>query len=273
MSTILSILLSNSFKVYFSPLYDKFSIIKALIVTVSESGSLIITTLVYVSVALVLTGMQPTSGSFIPIDFLKAPMAYVMTQAGQNQIAGLISIGSLAGLTSVLLVMELAATRILYAMSRDNFISARFQKLHPKYKTPYILTWVVGALCIIGTLTLDLNVAAELCNFGTFTSFIIVCIAVLILRHTQPERPRPFKVPLSPLFPVFGIVCCGGLMLYSMKSLSASSMIFPAWLVLGIIIYFTYGYRTNRKILMDKNTKNNFDINSEKETLNETANI
>ena len=237
-------------------------------------GSLIITTLVYVSVALVLTGMQPTSGTFIPMDFLKAPMAYVMTQVGQNQIAGLISIGSLAGLTSVLLVMELAATRILYAMSRDNFISARFQKLHPKYKTPYVLTWVVGILCIIGTLTLDLNVAAELCNFGTITSFIIVCVAVLILRHTQPDRKRPFKVPFSPLFPLLGIICCVSLMFYSTKSLSASSLIFPAWLVLGAIIYFTYGYQNNRKCLALKENNNieNKDLNN-KDTLDETANI
>lgn len=212
-------------------------------------GSLIATTVVYVSVALVLTGMQPTSGAFVPIDFLKAPMAYVMQQAGQNWVAGLISIGSLAGLTSVLLVLQLAATRILYAMSRDNFISTRFQKLHPKFKTPHVLTWTVGILCVFGTFILDLNVAAELCNFGTFTSFIIICVAVLILRKTEPDRPRPFKVPFSPLFPMLGIVCCGGLMIYSMQSLTTSALLFPLWLVLGIAIYFLYGYRKNREII------------------------
>ena len=209
-------------------------------------GSLIITTIVYVLVALVMTGMQATQG-VVPAGFLKAPMAYAMTTiAHQNWAAGLISIGALAGLTSVLLVLQMAATRILYAMSRDNFISKRFQKLHPKFHTPHVLTWTVALLSVVGVLTLDLNVAAELCNFGTFTSFIIVCVAVLILRKTDPDRPRPFKVPFAPVTPILGILCCGGLMVYSMKFLTTSALLFPLWLGIGAFIYFFYGYRKNR---------------------------
>ena len=208
-------------------------------------GSLIITTIVYVSVALVLTGMHSTSGP-VPADFLKAPMAYCMTLVHMNWAAGLISIGSLAGLTSVLLVLEMAATRILYAMSRDHFISKRFQKLHPKFHTPALLTWTVGLLAIVGILTLDLNVAAELCNYGTFTSFIIVCVAVLILRKTDPERPRPFKVPFSPVTPALGIICCGGLMIYKSMQPSGSALLFPVWLGVGAVIYLLYGYVKNR---------------------------
>lgn len=211
-------------------------------------GSLIVTTIVYVLVALVLTGMQPTSGVTIPAGFLKAPMAYVMGLAGQNWAAGLISIGSLAGLTSVLLVLQMAATRILYAMSRDNFLPKRLQKLHPKFHTPHVLTWTVGLVAIIGILTLDINVAAELCNFGTFTSFIIVCVAVLILRKTDPDRHRPFRVPFSPWFPAMGIICCGGLMIYSMQFLKTSAVLFPIWVGIGALIYFHYGYKKNRKI-------------------------
>ena len=203
-------------------------------------GSLIITTIVYVLVALVMTGMQATQG-VVPAGFLKAPMAYAMTTiAHQNWAAGLISIGSLAGLTSVLLVLQMAATRILYAMSRDNFISKRFQKLHPKFHTPHVLTWTVALLSVVGVLTLDLNVAAELCNFGTFTSFIIVCVAVLILRKTDPDRPRPFKVPFAPVTPILGILCCGGLMVYSMKFLTTSALLFPFCLGIGAFIYFFY---------------------------------
>lgn len=210
-------------------------------------GSLIAATAVYVLVALVMTGMYPTSGA-VPTAFLKAPMAFVMSEiAHQDWVAGLISVGSLAGLTSVLLVMELAAVRILYAMSRDNFIPKGLQVLHKKYKTPYVLTWLVGILSIVGVMTLDLNVATELCNFGTFTSFIVVCVAVLILRHTDPNRERPFKVPLSPWFPLLGIICCGGLMIYSMQSLTTSALLFPVWLGVGGIIYFNYGFRSNRK--------------------------
>lgn len=210
--------------------------------------SLVITTIVYVLVALVLTGMQATGGPNVPQEFLKAPMAYVMQLAGQDWAAGFISIGSLAGLTSVLLVLQLAATRVLYAMSRDNFLPKRLQKLHPKFHTPHILTWTVGIICMIGTLTLDLNVAAELCNFGTFTSFIIVCVAVLILRKTDPGRHRPFRVPFSPWFPLMGIACCGGLIIYSMQFLTTSAVLFPVWVGIGALIYFHYGYKKNRKL-------------------------
>ena len=208
-------------------------------------GSLLITTVVYVLVALVLTGLQDTS-SAVPLGFLKAPMAYCMSLHNMNWAAGLISIGSLAGLTSVLLVLEMAATRILYAMSRDHFISQRFQKLHPKFKTPALLTWTVGLLAVLGILTLNLDVAAELCNYGTFTSFIIVCVAVLILRKTDPDRPRPFKVPFSPVTPALGIICCGGLMIYKSMQPSGSALLFPVWLGFGAIIYLLYGFVKNR---------------------------
>jgi len=210
-------------------------------------GSLIATTVIYVLVALVLTGMQPTNGS-VPQGFLDAPMAYLMGMAGHNWVAGLVSIGSLAGLTSVLLVLQMAATRILYAMSRDHFLPRSFQKLHPKFHTPYALTWTVGIIGIIGSFALDLGVAATLCNFGTLMAFIIVCIAVLILRKTDPDRPRPFRVPFSPLFPSLGIICCGSLMIYSMTIAKTSALLFPLWLGLGALIYIHYGYKKNRKI-------------------------
>ena len=208
-------------------------------------GSLAITTVVYVLVALVLTGMVNTTGN-VSSEFLDAPMVYCMKIIGHDKLACLISLGSLAGLTSVLLVLEMAATRILFAMSRDHFISKRFQKIHPKFKTPALLTWTVGILAIVGILTLNLNVAAELCNYGTFTSFIIVCVAVLILRHTDPKRPRPFKVPFSPLTPILGILCCGGLMVYKSSQAGGSAVLFPVWLGVGAIIYLLYGFIKNR---------------------------
>ena len=210
-------------------------------------GSLLITTVVYVSVALVLTGIQATSGVAIPEGFLKAPMAYVMTMVHQDWVAGFISVGSIAGLTSVLLVLLMACTRILYAMSRDNFLPPIFRKLNRKTRTPNIITYVVALISILCVLGLDLNVAAELCNFGTFTSFIIICVAVLILRKIEPNRHRPFKVPFSPYFPLMGICCCGGLMLFSLKSLTTSAVLFPLWLGIGALIYFHYGYKNNRK--------------------------
>ncbi len=210
-------------------------------------GSLLVTTIVYVLVALVLTGMQPTSGVVIPQEFLKAPMAYVMTMVHQDWVAGFISVGSIAGLTSVLLVLLMASTRILYAMSRDNFLPPIFRKLHRKTRTPNIITYFVSIISIFCVLGLDLNVAAELCNFGTFTSFIIICVAVLILRKLEPNRHRPFKVPFSPLFPLLGVLCCGGLMIFSLRTLTTSAVLFPLWLGVGALIYFHYGYKKNRK--------------------------
>lgn len=206
-------------------------------------GSLLVCTIVYVLVALVLTGVVPVD----QID-VRAPIASAMHLVGQDWVAGLISIGALTGLTSVLLVMLLAGTRILYAMSRDGFLPKALQAVHPKFKTPHVITLLTGVICIFGTFVMNISVAAELCNFGTFTSFIIVCVAVLILRKTQPDRVRPFKVPFSPFVPLMGIICCGGLMLYSMQFLKTSRVLFPVWIIMGIAFYFLYGYKKLREI-------------------------
>ena len=204
-------------------------------------GTLIICTILYVCVALVLTGNVPLGH----ID-IQAPIAHAMRAIGINWFAGLISVGALCALTSVLLIYQLGTTRILYAMSRDKFLPKSLRLIHKKYRTPHVLTWISGIVVIVCALFMDLNISAELCNFGTFTSFIIICIAVLILRKTDPERPRPFKVPFCPLFPVLGIITCGGLMIYSMKFLKTSSLYFPLWLVLGVLIYVIYGYKQKR---------------------------
>lgn len=205
-------------------------------------GSLVICTIVYVLVALVLTGIMPWN----EID-IKAPIAYAMNYVGKDGMAGLISMGALAGLTSVLMVMMLAGTRIIYAMSRDRFLPPYLKKIHPKLGTPHVVTILAALICILGSMFLNINIAAELCNFGTFASFIIVCITVLILRKTEPHRERPFKVPFCPWFPLLGIICSSGLSIYAMKDLKTSRIAFPLWVLLGIIIYFTYSYAQHRK--------------------------
>lgn len=206
-------------------------------------GSLLVCTIVYVFVALVFTGVAP-----LEMINIQAPVASAMSIVGQNQVAGLISVGALAGITSVLLVMMLAGTRILFAMSRDGFLPKLLQIVHSKFKTPYVLTILVGIICVIGTLFLDLTEAAKLCNYGTLASFVIVCVAIIILRKIDPNRPRPFKVPFSPITPLAGILCCGGLMLYSMFASLKSSILFFVWLTLGLIFYFTYSYKNKRKL-------------------------
>lgn len=206
-------------------------------------GTLLICTILYILVALVLTGMMPYSH----IDF-HAPIAYAMAFVGQNRMAGFISLGALAGLTSVLLVYQLGTTRILYAMSRDGFIPKNLRVVNRKTRVPEVLTWLSGIIVVICTLFMDINISAEMCNFGTFSSFIIVCIAILILRKTDPDRHRPFRVPFVPLFPILGIVTCGGLMISSMKHLKTSATLFPIWLLVGLVIYILYGYKTQRKM-------------------------
>ena len=202
-----------------------------------------ICTLLYIAAALVLTGIVPF-GSIDPT----APIAHAMRFIGQDWIAGFISVGALCGLTSVLLVYQLGTTRILYAMSRDGFLPKSMRSVHKKFKTPHVLTWIAGIIVIIGALFMDISISAELCNFGTFAAFIVVCVAVLILRKTDPDRPRPFKVPFSPLFPILGIVCCASLMIFSMTKLQTSTLLFPLWLLIGVLIYVGYGYRKQRQI-------------------------
>ncbi|MGN1125450.1 MAG: amino acid permease [Candidatus Gastranaerophilaceae bacterium] len=204
-------------------------------------GTLFLCTVLYVAAALVLTGMV----NYQSID-IQAPIASAMRFVGQDKLAGLISVGALAGLTSVLLVYQLGTTRILYAICRDKFLPKCLRRIHRHNRTPYILTWLSALVVIVGSLVMDLKISAELCNFGTFLSFIIVCAAVMILRKTEPDRPRAFKVPFVPLFPILGILMSGGLMLYSMKTLTTSSIWFVVWLIGGILIYVFYGYKRKR---------------------------
>lgn len=205
-------------------------------------GTLFLCTVLYVCVALVLTGVVPVSG----ID-IQAPLAHAMRYLGINWYAGLISVGALCALTSVLLIYQLGTTRILYAMSRDHFLPKSWNAIHQKFKTPHIMTWVSGLIVILCGLFMDLNISAELCNFGTFTSFIVICIAVLILRKTEPNRERPFKVPFCPLFPILGVLTCLALMYCKFSAKATSALYFIIWLLVGILIYAFYSYQEIRR--------------------------
>ena len=210
--------------------------------------SLCVCTLIYVLIAVVLTGIMPLD----KID-LNAPVAYALRYIGQTKIAGLISFGALAAMTSVMLVMTIAGTRILYAMSRDNFLPPVFKTLSKRSNTPNILTWFIAGIIIVGIITTNLSVAADLCNLGTFASFVIVCSAIIILRKLQPDTPRPFKVPFFPLVPILGILICSGLMLISLKNGGMSSYLFLIYMIVGVAFYFAYGYKKIRQ--EEKNLK------------------
>ena len=205
-------------------------------------GTLVLCTVMYILVALVLTGVVPLNA----ID-TQAPLAHAMRFIGNNWYAGLISVGALCALTTVLLIYQLGTTRILFAMSRDNFLPKSLNKVHDKFQTPHILTWISGLIVIVCALFMDLNISAELCNFGTFTSFIIICIAVLILRKTEPNRERPFKVPFCPWFPIFGVVTCLALMYCKFSAKATSALYFVIWLLIGVAIYALYSYKAKRR--------------------------
>ncbi len=175
--------------------------------------SLAICTIIYVLVAAVLTGMVNWQDINV-----HAPIAAAMESTGTvfgNAVAGTISLGAVAGLSSVILVELLAVSRILFAMSRDGLLPKVLSSVHKKFKTPHVITIVTGLFVAGGTFFLDINKAAELCNVGTLSAFAMTCIAVIILRYTQPDRPRPFKAPLVPLLPGIGAAACIGLILHT----------------------------------------------------------
>lgn len=205
-------------------------------------GTLGFCTILYVLVALVLTGI-------VPIEQINhtAPIAAALHMIDKNFLAGFISIAAVCALASVFLICQLVATRILYAMSRDKFLPRTLRVIHKKYRTPYALTWVVGGVIIFCSLFMDLNISAQLCNYGTFTSLIAICIAVIVLRKTEPNLERPFKVPFVPFFPILGVVLCTALVIYSFNQLTTSVWMFALWLTLGIAFYFGFSYKNLRK--------------------------
>ena len=197
-------------------------------------ASLLICTVLYIAVAAILTGMVPAS----QID-LNAPVASAFMSVGQKWAQLVIAIGALAGITSVLLVMMLSQPRIFLAMARDGLLPPRFfGDVHPRFRTPWKSTILTGLfVATLGGL-LPLNVLAELVNIGTLLAFFMVCAAVLIMRKTNPEAERPFRVPFSPVIPILGMA----MSLLLMLSLPAENWArLAGWLALGFIIYFAYG--------------------------------
>jgi basic amino acid/polyamine antiporter, APA family len=196
-------------------------------------GSLFVCTALYILVAGVLTGMVPAH-----IIDIKAPLASAFLLRGLNFVSGVISLGAVAGLTSVLLVLLLGQSRIFFAVSRDGLLPPAFSKIHPKYRTPYIPTMITGAAVGLTAAFLPIQEIAELANIGTLFAFVLVCFGVWILRHIEPNLKRPFHTPLVPLVPILGVLCCT----YLMGSLPMVTWIrFVVWLIIGLVIYLSYG--------------------------------
>jgi basic amino acid/polyamine antiporter, APA family len=153
-------------------------------------------------------------------------------------VAGIVSLGAVAGLTSVLLVLLLGQSRIFFAVSRDGLLPEAFSRIHPRFRTPYIPTTVTGIAVAIAAALLPIQDIAELTNIGTLFAFVLVCLGVWILRHVEPAAHRPFRTPFVPLVPLFGAVACA----YLMWRLPTVTWIrFFVWMALGLAIYFSYG--------------------------------
>ncbi len=201
-------------------------------------ASLIVCTVLYIGVAIVLLGMMPYSTFAAAGEASDAPVIYALKQLGANRVfQAMIVIGALMGMISSLLVFQYGQTRIWFAMSRDRLLPQFFSALHSKFKTPHWSTWIAGLVVGLPAGVVDIGEAADLSNIGTLFAFVLVSLGVIFLRKSQPDRPRAFKVPFVPLFPIISVILCVGLMA---GLLVVTWIRFFAWLALGLVIYFTY---------------------------------
>lgn len=197
-------------------------------------GSLAICTVLYVLVAAVLTGV-------VPYDQLNnaEPVAYALRTLGYQFGSAVVGTGAICGLSTVLLVMMYAQTRAFFAISRDGLIPAAVCKIHPKYGTPHIITILVGmAVALVSGFT-PITVVAEMCSVGTLFAFLVATVGVVVLRRTRPDAERPFRCPAIKIVAALAILSC----IYIMCNLAYATWVrFIVWTVIGLVIYWAYGY-------------------------------
>jgi APA family basic amino acid/polyamine antiporter len=200
-------------------------------------ASLIVCTVLYVGVAIVLLGMLKYT-TFVSGEAAQAPVAYALKVLGAHPIfRSVIVLGALMGMISSILVFQYGQARIWYAMSRDGLLPKLFSAVHPKFKTPHWSTWIACFAVGIPAGLVDIGDAADLANIGTLFAFVLVSLGVIFLRRKQPDRPRAFRVPLVPWFPLISVILCGGLM---MGLTLITWLRFVIWLVVGLLIYVFY---------------------------------
>ena len=211
-------------------------------------GSLIISTIVYILVAAVFIRI-------IPFDVLKQKLAteqaepltmalqYANIQRWGNLFVGIVAFGSVVAHTAVLLVFQLGQPRIFFSMARDGLLPQSFAKVHPRFRTPHVTTILTGVAVAVCAMFTSIDEMVDLTNIGTLFAFILVCVGILILRKREPDRPRAFKTPWSPVTPILGVVAC----VYLMLGLPWITWFrFALWLIVGMMVYFSYGFRRSR---------------------------
>ncbi|HEV7234064.1 MAG TPA: amino acid permease [Sphingorhabdus sp.] len=202
-------------------------------------GSLVVCTVIYMLVAAIMTLLVPYSTLNVP-----DPVAVVVDAFGAQWawLAKIIKIGAIIGLTSVVLVLMYAQTRIFYTMARDGLLPKVFSKVHPKFQTPWVNTILVGLITALAAGFFDINVLGDMTSVGTLAAFAIVCLSVIYLRRSAPELPRGFKVPLYPVLPVLGILSC----FYLITTVPWDVLKLFIWYMIGgVVVYFLYGMRNS----------------------------
>jgi APA family basic amino acid/polyamine antiporter len=201
-------------------------------------GSLAICTVLYILVSLVVTGM--VSYTRLNVD---APLAFAFKEHGLSWASTLISIGALAGLTTVMMVLMYGQSRVAFAMSRDHLLPPALARVHETYRTPYRISIIVGVAVALLAGFVSLETLADLTNIGTLFAFMLVSIAVLILRRRRPDLPRTFRVPWMPVTPILAVLASFYLML---NLVEATWIRFGLWMAAGFLIYFVYSMHRSR---------------------------
>jgi basic amino acid/polyamine antiporter, APA family len=202
-------------------------------------ASLAVCTILYILVAAVLTGLVPWKEINI-----EAPLAVAFLDRGLTKASYLITAGALAGLTSVMLVMLLGQTRVLYSMANDGLLPRKFfAAIHPKFRTPYKNTILVGLLAAVVGSTVPIDDIGRMVNIGTLLAFVIVCASILVLRKTNASQPRPFRTPWVPIVPLLGVLC-NGYMMYKLGWINWARLFI--WLGIGLVVYFAYSRKHSR---------------------------
>jgi len=201
-------------------------------------ASLVVCTVLYIAVAAVLTGMARTEQLGTA-----EPLATAFAARGIHWAAGIVAFGAVVATTSVLFVFQLGQPRIFFSMARDRLLPGWAAKVHPRFRTPHVTTILTGVLVAGFAGVSNINEVVELCNIGTLFAFVLVAAGILVLRRTDPDRPRPFRTPWVPWVPLGAILTCAWLM----RELPLKTWVrFVAWLVAGLIIYFSYSFRRSR---------------------------
>jgi APA family basic amino acid/polyamine antiporter len=201
--------------------------------------SLAVCTVLYIGVAAVLTGMVPWQQVSI-----EAPIAQAFLDRGLPWASDIVTAGALAGLTSVMLVMLLGQTRVLYAMANDGLLPKKFfAEVHPRFRTPFKNTFMVGTIAaVVGAFT-PIDEIGKMVNIGTLLAFVIVCLSIIVLRRTDPDKSRPFRTPWVPLVPMLGVLF-NGYMMIKLGWVNWARLVI--WLIIGLVVYFTYGQKHSR---------------------------